>query len=211
MSYFVRYDRGTCLWGSDLETVPVTFRQVCEELQQTHQRQDECIDFVAFGLHDMLLIRYENGKSQLVVSEEPAKRALCSQALIEAVEQRIADGWTFGDRSSLCHCDARCYFIEWQKGSAAEFSYDFGSEERLDDLRIVQSVLSGEGNDVEYVRRCQAEEVVRMPLPSCLSDYADFRQAAAKQFQRDSMVAAANPMNQQAANTRALFFGNRCY
>ncbi|KAK3078243.1 hypothetical protein LTS18_008081 [Coniosporium uncinatum] len=142
----------------------------------------------------MLLIRYENGNSQLVVSEEPAKRALCSQALIEAVEQRIADGWTLGDRSSLCHWDARCYFIEWQKGSAAEFSYDFGCEERLDDLRMVQSVLSGEGNDVEYVRRYQAEEV-----------------AAAKQFERDSMVAAANLMNQQAANTRALFFGGRYY
>jgi len=75
----------------------------------------------------------------------------------------------------------------------------------------VQSVLSGEGNDVEYVRRYQADEVVRIPLPSCLSDHADFRQAAAKQFERDSMVAAANLMNQQTANTRALFFGGRYY
>ena len=60
-----------CLWGPEINAFPKTFRDVVRTLEREVARKDEVLDFVAFGLHEMLLLRFENGKSKLVLASSP--------------------------------------------------------------------------------------------------------------------------------------------
>lgn len=158
-SWFIRYDSQLCLWGPARDTFPSTWQSLISELEQTHSRKDECVDFVAFGLHDLLLVRFENGNSLMWLPDNPAMRARISGGLIKEVEERLASGWTFGNRTTLCTFDAERWFLEWKKVSAAVFSYSMGVDQQ-DDLARVKAVLSGVGNDAAAVARAETGQLV---------------------------------------------------
>ncbi|KAI8632728.1 hypothetical protein F5Y19DRAFT_418692 [Xylariaceae sp. FL1651] len=151
-SWFIRYNTNQCLWGPEASTFPSTWRSLIADLEQNHPRKDECIDFVAFGLHELLLVRFENGNSHMVLPEDPAVRGQISTELVQEVEERLAAGWTFGNRTTLCGFDTNRWFIEWKRGTTAEFRYSMGGGERSkQDLERVTRVLSGVGSDAGLV------------------------------------------------------------
>ena len=159
ISWFVRYDSKVCIWGPEISTFPSTFQYLVHELETNHPRKDECIDFVAFGLHDLLLVRYENGNSSMILPDNPAIRSQISSELIQGVEDRLQAGWTLGNRTTLCGFDTNRWFIEWRRGSSAEFSYSLGINED-EDLERVKKVLSGVGSDANAVRNNETAQLV---------------------------------------------------
>lgn len=159
ISWFVRYDSKVCIWGPEISTFPSTFQYLVHELETNHPRKDECIDFVAFGLHDLLLVRYENGNSSMILPDNPAIRSQISSELIQGVEDRLQAGWILGNRTTLCGFDTNRWFIEWRRGSSAEFSYSLGINED-EDLERVKKVLSGVGSDANAVRNNETAQLV---------------------------------------------------
>ncbi|KAF7531445.1 hypothetical protein G7054_g8856 [Neopestalotiopsis clavispora] len=150
--WFARYSSNQCMYGPDISAFPSTWKVLVHELEQNHPRKDECIDFAAFGQHELLLVRFENGNSQMVLPEDLAVRSRISAELVREVEERLADGWTFGNRTTLCGFDTRRWFIEWIRGSSAIFRYNTGDGEKSkEDLERVKSVLSGVGSDAALV------------------------------------------------------------
>lgn len=121
-SWFIRYDIKQCLWGPAVESFPPTWQTVVRGLEQSHPRKDKYIDFVAFGLHDLLLVRFENGNSLMQLPEDPAMKARISKDLIKKVEERLAAGWTLGNRTTLCTIDTERWFVEWKRGSVFDGS-----------------------------------------------------------------------------------------
>lgn len=150
--WFARYSSNQCIYGPDISAFPSTWKVLVHELEQNHPRKDECIDFAAFGQHELLLVRFENGNSQMVLPEDLAVRSRISAELVREVEERLADGWTFGNRTTLCGFDTKRWFIEWVRGSSAIFRYNTGDGEKSkEDLERVKSVLSGVGSDAALV------------------------------------------------------------
>ncbi|KAI1739179.1 hypothetical protein F4680DRAFT_423082 [Xylaria scruposa] len=150
--WFIRYSTGQCLWGPDPQTFPSTWRSVVDDLERNHPRKDECIEFVAFGPHELLLIRFENGNSHMVLPDNPSVRSRISTELVQEIEGRLTAGWTFGNRTTLCSFDTNRWFIEWKRGTIAEFRFSMGSGERSNqDKERVMKVLSGVGNDAALV------------------------------------------------------------
>ncbi|TGJ80977.1 hypothetical protein E0Z10_g7782 [Xylaria hypoxylon] len=159
--WFIRYSTNQTLWGPNVEAFPSTWRSLVDELERTHPRKDECIDFVAFGLHELLLVRFENGNSLMLLPEDPEVRCRISTDLIQEVEERLAAGWTLGNRTTLCKFDTNCWFLEWKRGTSAEFSYNMGSGERSkQDEERVTKVLSGVGNDTALVASHQNAQLI---------------------------------------------------
>ena len=157
MGWFLRYSNNCCIYGPEITDFPSTFQSIVQELETTHPRKDECIDFVAFGLHDLLLARFENGKSAMFVPEDEKIKEQISKTLLEEVEKRLEEGWTFGNRTTLCGIDSERWFIEWKRGSQAEYRYSMGIGQS-EDLQRVSKVLSapeggsgGGGNTAELV------------------------------------------------------------
>ncbi|KAI1329215.1 hypothetical protein F5Y16DRAFT_397678 [Xylariaceae sp. FL0255] len=139
-------------WGPNPSTFPSTWRALIAGLEKNHPRKDECIAFVAFGLHEILFVRFENGNSLMLLPDAPSLRNRISPDLIREVEERLATGWTFGDRNTLCAFDTNRWFLEWKRGIVAEFRYNLGSGERdRQDLERVNRVLSGVGSDAAAV------------------------------------------------------------
>ncbi|KAI0869250.1 hypothetical protein GGS24DRAFT_479266 [Hypoxylon argillaceum] len=160
-AWFIRYSSNQCIWGPDLSAFPPTWQALITDLERTHARKDECIDFVAFGLYGLLLVRFENGNSHMALPQDPAMRSRISSELIEEVEGRLAAGWTLGNRTTLCEFDTNRWFIEWRRGAMAEFKYSMGIGEReKQDLERVSRVLSGVGNDAGLVASHQNAQLI---------------------------------------------------
>lgn len=162
-SWFIRYDTKQCYWNG-IETFPPTWQAVIHELEQGHPRKDECIDFVAFGLHDLLLVRFENGNSLMRLPGDPAIKARISKDLISEVEERLAAGWTFGNRTTLCTIDTERWFLEWKRGSVAEFKFSMGLD-HADELPRVRDVLNGVGNNAAAVTNSETVQLVSCIKP----------------------------------------------
>ncbi|KAI1125533.1 hypothetical protein F5Y10DRAFT_227294 [Nemania abortiva] len=159
--WFIRYSTNQCLWGPDPKDFPSTWRTVIADLEQTHPRKDECIDFVAFGLHELLLLRFENGNSLMLLPDDPAVKSRISPSLIKEVEERLAAGWTLGNRTTLCSFDTNRWFIEWKRGTMAEFRYNMGEGEKsAKDMERVTKVLQGVGNDAALVASHQNAQLM---------------------------------------------------
>lgn len=86
-------------------------------------------------------------------------REKCSTALVEEINKKIEEGWTFGNRTTLCHYDPERYFIEWKRGTQVKFRFNLGRG-REDDLASVKSVLDGVGNDEAAVQRSMNAQLV---------------------------------------------------
>ncbi|KAI0545782.1 hypothetical protein F4679DRAFT_559807 [Xylaria curta] len=159
--WFIRYSTGQCLWGPGPQTFPSTWRSIVDDLERNHPRKDECIEFVAFGPHELLLIRFENGNSHMALPDNPTVRSHISRELIQEIEGRLTAGWTFGNRTTLCNFDTNRWFIEWKRGTSAEFRFSMGSGERSNqDKERVMKVLSGVGNDAALVASHQNAQLV---------------------------------------------------
>ncbi|KIV78264.1 hypothetical protein, variant [Exophiala sideris] len=159
IGWFIRYDSQQCIYGDPLSSYPSTFQALVRELENTHPRKDECIDFVAFGQHDMLLVRFENGNSHMALPEDPAVRSQISQELIAEVQSRLQAGWTLGNRTTLCEFDTNRWFIEWKRGTMAEFRYSMGIGQ-TQDLETAKRVLSGVGSDAGLVARNETNQLI---------------------------------------------------
>lgn len=145
--WFVRYRTNICLW-SRLEDFAEPFGTLVTELERTHPRKDECLDFVAFGLFGILLVRFENGNSIMRLPQDARLRSQISKELIEEVESRLQAGWTFGNRTTLCTIDKDRWFIEWRRGTFSEFRFHMGHAEGSKEAQQrVLDVLSGVGNN----------------------------------------------------------------
>ncbi|KAK6068006.1 hypothetical protein SCUP234_11340 [Seiridium cupressi] len=150
--WFVRYNTNQCIWGPDISAFPSTWKSLIGDLERSHPRKDECIEFVAFGQYEILLVRFENGNSHMALPDDPAVRSQISSGLIQKVEERLAGGWTLGNRTALCEFDTTRWFIEWKRGTSAIFSYSMGDGEGSKEvLEMVKKVLSGAGNDAGLV------------------------------------------------------------
>ncbi|KAF7561665.1 hypothetical protein G7046_g2476 [Stylonectria norvegica] len=161
ISWFIRYSTNQCIWGPELSSFPSTWQTLVSDLERNHPRKDECIDFVAFGPHEILLVRYENGNSQMILPQSPTVRSQISEGLISQVSERLEAGWTFGNRTALCDFDTNRWFIEWKRGSSAEFYYSMGiGDKEKDDLERVKKVLSGVGSDANLVASNQAAQLI---------------------------------------------------
>ncbi|KAK9413171.1 hypothetical protein SUNI508_11947 [Seiridium unicorne] len=99
--WFVRYNTNQCIWGPDISAFPSTWKSLIGNLERSHPRKDECIEFVAFGQYEILLVRFENGNSHMALPDDPAVRSQISSGLIQEVEERLAGGWTLGNRTAL--------------------------------------------------------------------------------------------------------------
>lgn len=157
-AWFARYSSNVCIWGPTIEAFPKTFQDVVTALEKT-PRKDEAIDFVSFGMHELLLLRFENGNAKLILSDDPAVQARCSQTLIADVNKKLEEGWTIGNRTSLCPYDPEAYFIEWKRGTVATFSFNLGPG-RQEELARVKNVLDGVGNDAYAVAKVQNAQLV---------------------------------------------------
>ena len=126
---------------------------------QTTPRKDECIEFVAFGMHEPLLLLFETGNAKPIVSDDVKVQEKYSMPLIENINGKLAEGWTVGNRTTLCPYDPGAYFIEWKRGTVATFSFNMGAG-RQEDLARVKSVLDGVGNNEAAVARSQNVQLV---------------------------------------------------
>lgn len=161
VGWFIRYSSKQCIWGPEASSFPTTWNSLIQELESTHPRKDECIDFVAFGPHDLLLVRYENGRSQMILPEDPVTRSRISAELVREAEERIHAGWTLGNRTTLCSFDTNRWFIEWRRGTSSEFRFSMGLGDReRGDLERVKKVLSGVGSDGAQVVDKQTAQLV---------------------------------------------------
>lgn len=180
ISWFIRYSTKLCLWGPNESSFPSTWQSLVDDLERNHPRKDECIEFVAFGLHDILLVRFENGNSQMILPENPAVRSRISAELIQEVKDRLQAGWTLGNRTTLCAFDTNRWFIEWKRGSSAVFAYNMGTGEAANEEQgRVQKVLSGVGSDAGLVASEQNAQLVgsaRFDDHKMSADYDRFRQ-----------------------------------
>ncbi|KAI1272848.1 hypothetical protein F5Y07DRAFT_391692 [Xylaria sp. FL0933] len=159
--WFIRYSTNQCIWGPSPEAFPSTWRSLINELERDHPRKDECIEFVAFGQHEMLLVRFENGNSFMSLPENPTVRSRISTGLIKEVEERLAAGWTLGNRTTLCEFDTDRWFVEWKRGTMAEFRYSMGPGERSkQDMERVTKVLNLVGNNPALVASHQQAQLV---------------------------------------------------
>ncbi|KAI1186512.1 hypothetical protein F5B17DRAFT_403634 [Nemania serpens] len=160
-AWYIRYSTNQCLWGPDIKAFPSTWRSIMHDLDRNHPRKDDCIEFVAFGPHEVLLIRFENGNFLMQLPEDPAVRSRISPDLIKEVEERLAAGWTLGNRTALCEFDTNRWFIEWKRGTGAEFRYSMGCDEQSkQDTERVTKVLSGVGNDPALVASQQNAQLI---------------------------------------------------
>jgi hypothetical protein len=169
-AWFARYTNNQILFGPTLEAMPSTFQDIVKSLADTHQRKDHALDFVTFGAHEMIIVRYENGNSQLVLPTDETLRAQSNQALVDLVNKKLEEGWTVGNRTTLCQWDPERYFIEWKRGTVAEFNFNMGAG-RTEDLARVKSVLDGVGNDENAVRRSQNATLVSSFLGRCAVNF----------------------------------------
>ncbi|KAI0907144.1 hypothetical protein F4823DRAFT_604026 [Ustulina deusta] len=159
--WFIRYNTNQTLWGPSFDAFPSTWKSLVDDLEKNHPRKDECIDFVAFGLHGLLLVRFENGNSLMLLPEDPAARSRISTDLIKEAEERLAAGWTLGNRTALCEFDTNRWFVERKRGTTAEFRYSMGDGERSrQNMERVTKVLSGVGNDAALVASHQNAQLV---------------------------------------------------
>ncbi|KAI1310669.1 hypothetical protein F5Y03DRAFT_345184 [Xylaria venustula] len=159
--WFIRYSTNQCIWGPSIDLFPSTYRSLVAELERDHPRKDECIDFVAFGQHELLLVRFENGNSLMLQPENPAVRSRISAELVREVEERLAAGWTFGNRTTLCEFDTNRWFIEWKRGTMAEFRFNMGGGEKSkQDQERVLKVLNLVGNDAALVASHQNAQLI---------------------------------------------------
>jgi hypothetical protein len=106
-------------------------------------RNEHAIDFVTFGCHDLLILRFENGNAQIHGPDDEEELAKC-QPVIDLVQENLNDGWTVGNRTTLCQYDPTQYFIEWKKGNQSNFAFNVGTVENKD--RVLK-VLNLVGND----------------------------------------------------------------
>ena len=163
VSWFIRSDPKQCIWGPDIATFPVTWQSIIANLEANHPRKDECIDFVAFGVYDLLLVRFENGNAAMYLPDDPAMRHKFSAELIKEVQDRLAAGWTIGNRTALCAFDTNRWFIEWKRGTMAKFRYSTvlgdGPKENEGCERI-SNVLRGVGNNAGLVASNQNAQLV---------------------------------------------------
>lgn len=162
-AWFARYSNNDILFGHEMTDFPSTFQDIVTSLCESHPREDKAIDFVTFGAHDMIIVRYENGNSQLVLPTDEDVRGKSSQALIDLINKKLEEGWTVGNRTTLCQWDPERYFIEWKRGTTAEFNFNMGAG-RQEDLARVKSVLDGVGNDEAAVRQSQNATLVSASL-----------------------------------------------
>lgn len=161
IGWFIRYSTNQCIWGPDISSFPSTWHSLIRELEASHPRKDECIDFVAFGRHEILLVRYENGNSAMALPEDPAIRSQISEELIREVEERLQAGWTLGNRTTLCEFDTNRWFIEWKRGTMSEFRYSTGiGDLESEDLERVKKVLSGGGGNAGSLAGNQTAQLV---------------------------------------------------
>ncbi|KAI0405484.1 hypothetical protein F4802DRAFT_561979 [Xylaria palmicola] len=159
--WFIRYSTNQCLWGPAEHKFPSTWRSLVGDLERSHPRKDEYIEFVAFGRHELLLVRFENGNSLMLLPQNQALRSCISTGLIQEVETRLAAGWTVGNRTALCEFDTNRWFIEWKRGTSAEFSFNMGEGERSkQDTERVMKVLKGVGNDPTLVASHQNAQLI---------------------------------------------------
>jgi hypothetical protein len=139
----------------------LTWQALIRDLEASHPRKDECIEFVAFGVHDFLLVRYENGRSQMILPDHPGLRSQISTQLIAEVEERLQAGWTLGNRTTLCSFDTNRWFIEWRRGTSSEFRFSLGLDDRdIADLERIKRVLSGVGSNGTQVANNQTAALV---------------------------------------------------
>ncbi|KAL0958712.1 hypothetical protein HGRIS_014042 [Hohenbuehelia grisea] len=161
VSWFARFSSKTSLCGPARETLPATFRAIIADLDAHHPRQDACLDFVAFGAHDVVLVRFENGNSGMFLPEGKEARKGIDPGFVVEVEDRLKDGWTFGNRTTLCQNDSARWFIEWRRGPTAEFRFSTGEGEAAKEvLTRINKVLSGEGNNAAMVADHQAADMI---------------------------------------------------
>lgn len=111
-TWFARYSNNVCLFGPELGDFPYTFSDIVKSLHETHQRKDQALGFVTFGVYEIIILSYENGNSQLVLPTDEELRAKSSPALVDEINTRLVEGWTVGDRTTLCQWDPERYFIE---------------------------------------------------------------------------------------------------
>jgi len=141
---------GTTLWGpATTEATPPVYSKnwinIIEELRAAENipRDEHAIEFITFGCHDLLILRYENGNAQIYGPDDEEELAKC-QPVIDLVREKLNDGWTVGNRTTLCQYDPTQYFIEWKKGGQANFAFSVGTEENKN---RVLNVLNLVGND----------------------------------------------------------------
>ncbi|KAI3330477.1 hypothetical protein F4824DRAFT_341072 [Ustulina deusta] len=72
-------------------------------------------------------------------------------------------GWfiRYNTNQTLCVFDTNRWFVEWKRGTTAEFRYSMGDGERSrQDMERVTKVLSGVGNDAALVASHQNAQLV---------------------------------------------------
>lgn len=77
--WFIRYSTNQGLWGPDVDAFPSTWKSIIDDLERNHPRKDECLDFVAFGLHGLLLVRFE---ALVIGTDLSANRSLQMEPLL---------------------------------------------------------------------------------------------------------------------------------
>jgi hypothetical protein len=169
--WFIRFKpigsgAATTVWGpacakAEPPVYPSSWVSLVDELRDAPNvpRDEHAIDFVTFGCHDLIIVRFENGNAQICPPSDPALRAKCSETVIKLVEEKIKEGWTVGNRTTLCQYDPEQYFIEWRKGTQANFAFNVGTQENV---TRVKNVLDLVGNDAA------ARKSLDNPIGSCM-------------------------------------------
>lgn len=104
---------------------------------------EHSIDFVTFGCDALVILRFENGNAEVLCSDDP-EQAAKTKDVHDLVEEKLKDGWTVGNRTTLCQYDPSQYFIEWKKGAESNFAFSAGTIENRD---RISNVLNLVGND----------------------------------------------------------------
>lgn len=157
--YFARFkaigsEAGTTVWGPPCEeALPPVYStnwvNIVKALR-AHEgvpKNEGAVDFVAFGCHDLLLIRYENGNAELHISDEPELAEKCKDLeVVKLCVEKFNDGWTVGNKSSLCQRDATQYFIEWKKGTQTFYNFNIGTAEETQRVKDVITLVGHDAN-----------------------------------------------------------------
>lgn len=155
----------TTIWGPATEKAepPIyssTWVDLVEELRAAPNipKDEGCVDFVTFGCHEQLIVRFENGNTLMYVTDDPEVRAKCSEGVITLVTERIADGWTVGNGTTLCQYDPEQYVIEWKKGTQTYYTFNIGTEENTTRVKNVVTLV---GHDAAAQATMDSAAIVR--------------------------------------------------
>lgn len=168
--WFHRYTNGTVNWSNEkrsgTELMGAAFHAAVNQVRlENPERKEHCITFVTFGYANTVLMRFENGNCRLCWEGattqwdgiHPPDHPYLDGEMAGEIARRTKDKWILGENTTLCQTDKTKYFLEWYRGSEAQYFYKLGDDQLHE---RIGGIIRGEGNNHRTVANAQNMQLV---------------------------------------------------